>query len=388
MKDKTRYRRFLGGNNLVFSLIVLILLGILIFLYNKIAFIFEPLIVILSNIIAPVILAIVTYYLFNPLVNWLEKHKVKRIWGIILLFLAIIALLTGLIVLIVPVIQEQVTSFVEDFPGYVDTLSKTFNQWSANSIFEPTINSATKGFYGFIRDVPGNIVNNLNTTAGSISNVVSTVSNVAITLIIFPIFLFFLLKDDKKFMQYTIRIIPPKFRRDFITVLATINEQVGSYIKGQLIVSICIGILMYIGFIIIGLDYAAILALVAAVTCIIPFIGPAIAIIPALIIALIVSPFMLIKLLVVWIVVQTLESNFVSPNIMGKSLNIHPLTIIIVLLVMGELLGVVGLILGIPIYAIIKVIISFIFQKIKMRYNKYYGEDAGEYEIQTFDKEK
>ena len=388
MKDKTRYRRFLGGNNLVFSLIVLILLGILIFLYNKIAFIFEPLIVILSTIIAPVILAIVTYYLFNPLVNWLEKHKVKRIWGIILLFLAIIALLTGLIVLIVPVIQEQVISFVENFPGYVDTLSNTFNQWSANSIFEPTINSATKWFYGFIRDVPGNIVDNLKTTADGISNVVSTVSNIVITLVILPIFLFFLLKDDKQFIQYTIKIIPPKFRRDFITVLATINEQVGSYIKGQLIVSICIGILMYIGFIIIGLDYAAILALVAAVTCIIPFIGPAIAIIPALIIALIVSPFMLIKLLVVWIVVQTLESNFVSPNIMGKSLNIHPLTIIIVLLVMGELLGVVGLILGIPIYAIIKVIISFIFQKIKMRYNKYYGEDAGEYEIQTFDKEK
>ncbi|HBP65815.1 MAG TPA: hypothetical protein DD730_16540 [Desulfosporosinus sp.] len=197
--------------------------------------------------------------------------------------------------------------------------------------------------------------------------------------------LFFLLKDDKLFIQATIKIVPPKFRKDFITVFTTINEQVGSFIKGQLIVSICIGILMFIGFAIIGLDYAAILALVVASTCIIPFLGPTIAIIPALIVALIDSPFMLLKLLVVWIVVQTLEGNFVSPNIMGKSLKIHPITIMAVLLVMGELLGVIGLILGIPIYAIIKVVASFIFQKIKMRYNKYFGEDAGEYEIEIVD---
>lgn len=138
---------------------------------------------------------------------------------------------------------------------------------------------------------------------------------------------------------------------------------------------------MYIGFLIIGLDYAIILALVAAVTCIIPYIGPAIAIIPASIVALIDSPFMLVKLSMVWIVVQTLEGQFVSPNIMGKTLNIHPLTIITVLIVMGKLLGLVGLILGIPIYAMIKVIVTFIFLKLKMRYNKYYGEDAGNYDI-------
>ncbi|HBP65816.1 MAG TPA: hypothetical protein DD730_16545 [Desulfosporosinus sp.] len=103
-----RYRSFLGGNNLVFSLIVIILIGTMIFLYSKIAFIFKPLIVILSTIIAPAILATVAYYLFNPVINWLEKHKVKRLWGIVILCLLIIASLTGLSVLIVPVIQEQV----------------------------------------------------------------------------------------------------------------------------------------------------------------------------------------------------------------------------------------------------------------------------------------
>jgi len=379
MNDNTRYRKFIGGNNLVFTLIVLILLGTLIFLYSKISFIFRPFIVIISTIVSPVILAIIAYYLFNPLINWLEKHKVKRVWGIILLGLLIVALITGLIVLIIPVIQEQSISFVRDFPGYVDKLSNSFNQWSSNSMFKTTIYSAATWFNGLIRDVPSSIVNNLKTTTESLSTIVTTLSSVVTTLVIFPIMAFFLLKDDKRFIQHTITIVPPKYRRDFITVFATINDQVGTYIKGQLIVSIVVGILTYIGFIIIGLNYAVILALVVAVTCIIPFIGPAIAIIPALIIALIASPFMVVKLCVVWIVVQTLHGNVVAPTIMGKSLKVHPLTIIIVLVVMGGLLGVVGLILGIPIYAIIKVIVSFAFQKFKMHYNKYFGEDAGEY---------
>src|SRR5690625_3491224 len=91
---------------------------------------------------------------------------------------------------------------------------------------------------------------------------------------------------------------------------------------------------------------------------------------------------MLIKLAIVWAAVQFLEGNFVSPNVMGKTMKIHPLTIIIVLLVAGNLFGLVGVILGIPGYAIVKVLVQFIFEKFKLRYNKYYGETYETYEIE------
>src|SRR5699024_9439383 len=152
------------------------------------------------------------------------------------------------------------------------------------------------------------------------------------------------------------------------------DTQVDAYIQGQIIVALCIGLLLYIGYLIIGLDYAIILAMIAAVTSVVPYLGPMIAITPAVIIAIIAGPLMLLKLAVVWGAVQFLEGNFISPNVMGRTMQIHPLTIIFVLLISGNLFGLVGIILAIPGYAIIKVLAVYVFQVLKTRYNNYYGD--------------
>ncbi len=122
---------------------------------------------------------------------------------------------------------------------------------------------------------------------------------------------------------------------------------------------------------IIGLDYASLLALVAACTSIVPYLGPTIAITPAIIIALVTSPFMLVKLIIVWTVVQLFEGKFISPQIMGKNLHIHPVTIIFVLLTAAKLFGVIGVILAIPGYAVIKVVVTHLFEWFKQRSHLY-----------------
>lgn len=383
MKD-SKYISFLGGKNLVFTLGVAIMIGILIFIYDQIGFVFEPLLVFFSSIVAPVILAVLTYFLFNPLIDWLEKHRLKRVWGVILLFLVLIGALVGLIFLVVPYISEQVTQFVVAFPEYVDNIGATIMGWTDNSVFEDTANNVIEWFNGWIGELPSNIVDYLTTAVSGISTVVSTVSNFVVIMVTFPIILFFLLKDDKKFFNYVMKVIPPKYRKETRDLGLIIADQVGSYVKGQLTISLFLGIMMFIGFTIIGLDYAGILAIVASVTSVIPYIGATLAMVPAVIIALTTSWFMLVKLIIVWLVVQFVDGNFVEPNVMGKNLKIHPLTIIIVLLVLGELLGLVGLILGVPIYAISRVVVTFIFRKFKQRYNRYYADEAGEYENVEF----
>lgn len=383
MKD-SKYISFLGGKNLLFTLGVAIMIGILIFIYDQISFVFEPLLVFFSSIVAPVILAVLTYFLFNPLIDWLEKHRLKRVWGVILLFLVLIGALVGLIFLVVPYISEQVTQFVAAFPEYVDNIGATIMGWTDNSVFEDTANNVIEWFNGWIGELPSNIVDYLTTAVSGISTVVSTVSNFVVIMVTFPIILFFLLKDDKKFFSYVMKVIPPKYRKETRDLGLIIADQVGSYVKGQLTISLFLGIMMFIGFTIIGLDYAGILAIVASVTSVIPYIGATLAMVPAVIIALTTSWFMLVKLIIVWLVVQFVDGNFVEPNVMGKNLKIHPLTIIIVLLVLGELLGLVGLILGVPIYAISRVVVTFIFRKFKQRYNRYYADEAGEYENVEF----
>ncbi|MBO0993862.1 AI-2E family transporter [Bacillus sp. SD088] len=381
MKQPTRFIRFLGGRDLIFALVILIFIGITIFIYNKISFIFHPVIVILSTIAAPIILAFIAYYIMNPIVNLLERLHIKRIWGIIIIILGIGGLITGLVFLLAPSIEKQINDLIVDIPIYLKQMGEEINDWVDHSFFGPYYDEGYKWVTSTLSDLPNKISGYLGGAYEGILSIASTLTHVFVALFTFPFVLFFLLKDSAKFKSYYLQLLPPKYRGDADQVLKNIDVQVGSYIRGQIIVATCIGILLYIGYLIIGLDYAITLAIVAAVTSVVPYLGPMIAVSPAIIIALVDSPFMLVKLAIVWAAVQFLEGHFISPNIMGHTMKIHPITIMFILLVGGNLFGVVGVILGIPGYAILKVIVVHFFGKFKQRYNKYYGEDAGAYQM-------
>ena len=171
--------------------------------------------------------------------------------------------------------------------------------------------------------------------------------------------------------EYIVRFVPTDLRGRTKRVMSEMNDQISSYIRGQIIVSLCIGILLYIGYLIIGLDYSLVLAIIAACTAIVPYLGPAIAITPALVIALVTSPIMLLKMIVIWTIVQFVEGKFISPQIMGKTLKIHPITIIFVILTAGNLFGIVGIILAIPGYAVLKVIATHLFSWFKTKSGLY-----------------
>ncbi|MGM0795540.1 AI-2E family transporter [Staphylococcus cohnii] len=383
---ETRFMKFLGGKDLVFALLILIFIGCAIFIFDQVSYIFKPFIIVFNTIVAPIIVSIILYYLFNPLVNLMERYNISRLWGVIILFLVIIGVIALAINLLIPVIGAQFKSFGNNFPYYVDKVNKFIDSVTKYSLIS--------NFYGQIQDqldslakkLPSMVSDYFNGFGSKVKNFAEALVNVGVVIATTPFVLFFMLKDGHRFKEFSTNLMPPKFRKDFHDLLDKMSLQVGSYIQGQIIVSFCIGILLFIGYSIIGLDYSLILASIAAVTSFVPYIGPTIAISPAIIIALITSPIMLLKLVIVWTAVQFIEGHFISPNIMGKTLKIHPLTIIFILLSAGNLLGVVGVILGIPAYAILKVLVSHLYTMYKRRYNKYYGDDAGEYEI-TSDEE-
>jgi len=381
MKEPTRFNKFLGGRNLIFLLSVLILIGITIFIYTKISFIFHPLIVILSTVAPPAIIAFIIFYLMNPIVNLLEKIRIKRLWGIIIIILSIGGIITGLVFLALPSIQKQANDLIVDIPKYVEQIGGDIQNITDDSFLESTYDKGYEWVQSTLSDVPNAIKNYTGDVYEGFVNVATTVTNVFVALFTFPFVLFFLLKDGDAFKRFFLRILPPKFRSDADQILHNMDQQVGSYIRGQIIVAICIGILLYIGYLIIGLDFAITLAIIAALTSVVPYIGPIIAISPAIVIALVDSPFMLLKLAIVWAIVQFSEGNFISPNVMGRTMQIHPLTIIFVLLIGGNLFGIVGIILGIPGYAILKVLVTYLFKKFRQQYDKYYAKDAGPYTI-------
>ena len=385
MKNPSRFMKFIGGRDLFYGLILLILIGITIFLYQKISFIFQPFIIIFSTVAPPVILAFIAYYLMNPIVNLLERFRIKRIWGIIIIILGISGLLTGVVLLTAPAIETQVKGLIQNFPSYLMQMGEGIESFFKNSFLNSYYEQGYEWVISALGDIPNQIGDYVGKTYEGVVNIASTVTQVVVVMITFPIILFFLLKDSAHFKEYTLRLLPPRLRGEVNQILVNMDVQVGSYIRGQIIVATCIGILLFIGYSIIGLDYAITLAIIAAVTSVVPYLGPTIAISPAIIIAIVHSPLMLLKLAIVWAAVQFLEGNFISPNVMGITMKIHPLTIIIVLLVGGKLFGIVGMILGIPGYAILKVIVVYLFEKFKLRYNRFYGEEDGGYLISEDD---
>jgi len=243
-----------------------------------------------------------------------------------------------------------------------------------NLNYDAMVKNFTTDMVETVKDTAANLAQGV---ASGITGFVSALTGIVLSLVTVPFILFYLLKDGEKLPNFILKICPPRMHEIFHDM----DKQISSYIQGQILVSMCIGAMVTIGFLIIGMKYALLLGFLAMITSVVPYLGPVIAITPAVIIALVTSPFMLIKLAIVWTVVQLIEGKFISPQIMGKSLSIHPITIIFVLLTAGSLFGVPGVILGIPGYAIIKVLVTHLFKIFKHRYNRYEDEIYQKYDV-------
>lgn len=132
----TKFKQFFIENKFVLGLLIFLLVALDIYVLTKIAFIFDPLMVILKTVAAPIILAGISYYLFNPIIDWLEKHKWKRGWAIALLYLVIIGLLILLFSFVIPAVKDQIVSLFKSFPGYWDQITQKFDEFSRSSLFD------------------------------------------------------------------------------------------------------------------------------------------------------------------------------------------------------------------------------------------------------------
>lgn len=347
--------------------LAIIMLFIIIFLGSQITFIFRPIVVFVETLFFPFLLAGVLYYLFRPIVNLLHKQKVPKTIAIIIIYLAVIGLLVAMVLLVGPVLQRQVNSLVNNIPFIFNEIRWIIIELQDHEWFSRF--QLTENFT--FEKLPDNLTQYLNQAfnivSTNIAGLIGFIANLVIIFIIIPFILFYMLKEGEKAPNQVLRLLPEKQRIEGRKILADMDVKLSSYIQGQIIVSMCVGILMYAGFLIIGIEYSLILALIAMFTNVIPFVGPWIGTVPALIVAIIDSPFMIVKVLAVILIVQQFESNFISPQIMGKKLAIHPLTIILLLIVAGRFAGIIGMLLAVPTYAVCKVVVSHTYRLFKLR---------------------
>ncbi|MDQ0229764.1 AI-2E family transporter [Metabacillus malikii] len=351
----------------------ILLVLLIVFVGTKVSFLFEPIIVFVSTLFFPILIAGILFFIFAPIVKLLEKGKVPRTIAILIPYIVFIGVISLVIAFVGPVLSEQVTDLVKNFPMFANEIVQFITQLTHTSEFEwvmeqkyVSLDQIEETLTGFATSLPENITS-------SFTKVLGVVTNITLTLITVPFILFYMLKDGHKLPSTAVKVLPTTYRHEGLKIFQDLNETLSAYIQGQLIVSIFVGVGCFIGYSIIGLKYALVLGLVVAVANIIPYLGPFIGAAPAVIIGLLDSPGKALLAAIVVTVVQQIDGNFLSPLIIGKRLNTHPLTIILLLIGAGSFGGIMGMILAVPTYAMLKAVTLNIIRLIKLR-NKYKEE--------------
>jgi len=386
-RKKSWFYKWFLNNQLTVILINIFLAFLIIYLFSKIKFVFDPVSQILGITMPPVILALVLYYLINPLINVLEsKFHINRIISIVFVFIIILALLIWGVMSLIPFVQSQIDSLVKNWPQYWNSLNKSLqNMFSDPKLhlvrdrLVQTNNSVTKSFEKSMDQILPQTVNN-------ISSAVSLLTNEIVILMTAPFILFFMLKDDKKFKESIIKFMPNRIKKSVGDMISEISQSLSSYITGQLTVAFWVAVMFFVGYLIIGQRYALVLGIIAGILNLVPYIGSTLALVPSLIIAAFIAPSMVLKVLIVFIVEQTVETRVIAPIIVGNKMQMHPVTTILVLLISAGLYGLVGMIAGIPIFAILKIICTRFFNWFKRNSTWYDEEDIDEMDAESEDK--
>ncbi|MGY4689493.1 AI-2E family transporter [Salibacterium sp. K-3] len=344
----------------------LIIILLIIYLGTLVDFIFQPLVVLFSTLFAPIVIAGVLFYLLRPVVNVLS-WKLPKSPAILILYLLVIGLLVLLVFLVGPSLQNQFNNLVKNAPALVNETQRMIvnlqnQEWFNNFVAEMDFS------WRELTSRAAEYANQMVSEIGSnIANVVGMITNIIIVILILPFILYYMLKEGKKAPDFILRLLPARQEKEGRRILSDMDDALSSYIQGQMIVSFFVGICVFIGYVIIGLDYPLVLAVAAMFFNVIPFLGPWIGTLPGVVVGLLESPFMALLVIIVVVIVQQIESNFISPQVMGRKLDIHPLTIILLLLVASNFAGIVGLLLAVPAYAVAKVVVSHTYRLLKLR---------------------
>ncbi|MCI1892644.1 MAG: AI-2E family transporter [Schleiferilactobacillus harbinensis] len=355
--NQSWFFRWFVNNKLTVALVNILLTLIVLFLFTKVDGIFAPVGKVINILLPSVLLAGVFYYLMEPTVSFAEhKWHVPRVVSTLVLFVIILALLIWGVLTLIPLIQTQVGQFVAALPGYWTGLEK----WVTDLLADSRFHAVTKSVEDAMHNVSSNWITRVQSGAISalqnIGGAVGTITGVVMAIITAPFLLFFMLKSPDAFRDSIVRIAPPRWRDHLSQILTEISQSISNYIRGQLTVAFWVGVMFAIGYTVIGQRYGVTLAILAAILNLIPYLGSFLAMVPSVLVAAMTSPQMIFWVLVVFMVEQTIEQRVVSPLVVGSKMDMHPVTTLMVLLGAGGLYGLPGVLFGIPVYAIIKII--------------------------------
>lgn len=350
---------FYTSNNLLnLAIILVIVLAILLVTYLIKEWKILAIIGTILSVISPVFIGFVIAWLLDPLATKFS-HKMPRVLACILTYLIIFGGIILILVFTVPTFSSGVTDVVSVVPDIVDNVQDFASDMLENLGNSSQIESYKNTMLDKIESVGTNFASTLPNAIWNFGRgFISGATNIVLGLMIG----FYLLFDFRKFQGHLLNLMPKSWHSNAKDLMSRINGKLRSYVGGVLLIMVLVFITQSIGFSLAGLSAPFLFALFCAITDVIPYIGPWIGGAPAVIVGFTIDPMVGVFCLVSVVVCQLLENNFYQPLIMGKTMKLHPVTIMLGLLLFNYFFGMIGMIVATPLIATIKIIFEFIME--------------------------
>lgn len=325
------------------------------------------------GVISPIFIGFLVAWLFDPLVKWLQKKKVPRIIGCIISYLIIFGILFLLLYMLIPTFVDQIKDFAATIPDllkkFQEILDKVFETFS--KMTDMKISGIKSEVYASIEKMGVTLTTSIPT---ALLNIGKSLFSGGVTFVLGLMIGFYILFDFDKLSSGIENLLPKKWRKNYSELGKRLNTSLRSYFQGLFLIMVIVFITQSIGLTLAGLKAPLIFALFCALTDVIPYFGPYIGAIPAIIVGFTISPLTGLLVIIAILIVQALENNFYQPLIMGHTMKLHPVTIMIGLLVFQHFFGIIGMIIATPTIAALKVIFTFLDEKLELK-NRLVGEE-------------
>jgi len=316
----------------------------------------------------PYVFALVLAYLMLPAVNWLEAQFRRRLpafglarpLAIILVYLLAIGLLALFFALVVPVITQQFNALWANrytLGARVQSLAERFLNWYHQNVPE----LLQVQIEDLLRRASGSLASAAQMGVTRTLDVLTSTVSFILGMLVIPFWLFYILYDQSKATRWAVGLVPARYRADFFNLLRIVDSVLGAYLRGQLLLCLFIGLMATIGLMLLGVQFPAVLGLIAGVFEILPFIGPIIGLVPAVIVATIQSPLLGLWTLLLFLGIQQVENLLLVPRISGRAVQLHPALIMVVLVIGNEVAGLWGMLLAVPFTAIVRDLFKYLY---------------------------
>lgn len=322
-------------------------------------------------VLLPYILGLVLAYLLLPVVNWLSRHMPKKLrdWGaarplsIVITYLVLISVIVGIFAFFVPLVIEQTQILIDNWPQLSEDIRQLWEEslgWYTTNIPEDWGQTIETNLRDLADDVVSAIQRGVVATVRTVAGTVGFV----IGLVVIPFWLFYVLHDESELKEGIAHIVPLQARPDARCAVRLIDDILSAYIRGQLLLVLFVGGMATVAMFIIGVPFALVLGVIAGMFEILPYIGPILGAIPAILVALVSDPISALWTAIAFFSIQQVENLILVPRIAGESVQLHPAVVMVVLVIGNELGGFLGMIVAVPITAIIRDMFKYAYLRL------------------------